>query len=239
MRHILLCVVFFFVSIAYSFENRVRYIEVQTDQIVTVKTAIGIATIIQVPDSPNSVVVGDQSAFKVEYLDRAITIKPLIGWAKSNLYIYTEWKRYNVQLITGAEVSADYVVYLQNPKKRQDGSAIVWSSVSKKLTNDDVTFEMTRVGKTSGEFLFVEFLISSKQNGPIVPSWIWLTQGGVTKPINKLIFSTLTMKKGEFVKGVIQLAKEDIDLNAHLRFELRRKTISYLTIAKVSSWKTQ
>ena len=45
--------------------GRVRKIEVKPDQIVTVKTAVEIATIIQVPDRPNSIVVGDQAAFKV------------------------------------------------------------------------------------------------------------------------------------------------------------------------------
>ncbi|MEN0057571.1 MAG: hypothetical protein AAGB31_01955 [Bdellovibrio sp.] len=42
---------------------RVRTVEVKKDQIVTVRTALGVATIIQVPDRPNSLVVGDQSAF--------------------------------------------------------------------------------------------------------------------------------------------------------------------------------
>jgi hypothetical protein len=43
--------------------QRVRRVAVQGDQIVTVKTSLGIATIIQVPDRPNSVVVGDQDSF--------------------------------------------------------------------------------------------------------------------------------------------------------------------------------
>src|SRR5690606_17824343 len=94
--------------------GRVRKVEVKPDQIVTVRTAIGIATIIQVPERPNSIVVGDQSAFKVEYLDQAITIKPLHGSAKSNLYIYTDYRRFNVQLVTTSEPAADYVVYLEN-----------------------------------------------------------------------------------------------------------------------------
>lgn len=89
--------------------GKVRKVEVKTDQIVTVRTAIGIATIIQVPDRPNSIVVGDQAAFKVEYLDQAITIKPLHGGAKSNLYIYTDYRRFNVQLVTSTEAAADYV----------------------------------------------------------------------------------------------------------------------------------
>lgn len=73
-----------------SASERVRRVPILGDQIVTVRTSIGIATIIQVPDRPNSVVVGDQDAFKVEYLDQAITIKPLSSRAKSNLYIYTD-----------------------------------------------------------------------------------------------------------------------------------------------------
>ena len=76
--------------------QRVRHVAVQGDEIITVRTSIGIATIIQVPDRPNSVVVGDQESFKVEYLDQAITIKPLSQGVKSNLYVYTDWKRYNV-----------------------------------------------------------------------------------------------------------------------------------------------
>ncbi len=57
------------------------------DQIVTVKTALGLATIVQVPDVPTRLVIGNQSAFKVEYLDKAITIKPLRALVGTNLYI--------------------------------------------------------------------------------------------------------------------------------------------------------
>ena len=103
----------FFISFeTFAAPSRVKRVPVLPDQIVTVKTALGIATIIQVPDRPNSLVVGDNEAFKVEYLDQAITIKPLHGGAKSNLYIYTDYRRFNVQLITGVEAAADYVVYL-------------------------------------------------------------------------------------------------------------------------------
>jgi hypothetical protein len=98
--------------------TKIRRVIVSGDQIVTVKTALGIATIIQVPDRPNSVVVGDQDAFKVEYLDQAVTIKPLQPGAKTNIYIYTDWKRYNVELVSGSESVSDYVVYLENPKEK-------------------------------------------------------------------------------------------------------------------------
>ncbi len=67
----------------------VRHISTKKDQITKARTALGIATIIQVPDRPTSVVIGDQNSFKIEYLNKAITIKPLVANASTNLYIYT------------------------------------------------------------------------------------------------------------------------------------------------------
>ena len=59
----------FFISFeTFAAPSRVKRVPVLPDQIVTVKTALGIATIIQVPDRPNSLVVGDNEAFKVDML---------------------------------------------------------------------------------------------------------------------------------------------------------------------------
>jgi len=140
MNFKLIFLIFFvFVSFNAMSSQRVRKVEVNGDQIVTVRTSIGIATIIQVPDRPNSVVVGDQDSFKVEYLDQAITIKPLTSGAKSNLYVYTDWKRFNVELISGAQASADYVVYLTLPalKKKAD-PPIMWKSYRNSLKNENL-----------------------------------------------------------------------------------------------------
>lgn len=132
--------------------ERVRHVECLIDQIVTVRTALGIATIIQVPDRPNSVVVGDQDKFKVEYLDQAITIKPLQGGAKSNLYIYTDYRRYNVQLATGSESAVDYVVYLENQKlkSKEKSSSLTWMTFVRSSKNEELIFETKRLGRASG-----------------------------------------------------------------------------------------
>ncbi|KAJ8134321.1 hypothetical protein OY671_012466, partial [Metschnikowia pulcherrima] len=83
-----------------------------------------------VPAPPTSLVVGDSSAFKVEYLDQAITIKPSRANAKSNLYVYTDWRRFNVQLVTGGEGAADYVVYLEEPIPKSKAPAKAYPSQS-------------------------------------------------------------------------------------------------------------
>lgn len=224
--------------------QRVRRIPVQGDQIVTVRTSTGIATIIQVPDRPNSVVVGDQDSFKVEYLDQAITIKPLAHGAKSNLYIYTDWKRFNVELVSGGESAADYVVYLDIPKVKQQttsvprqNSLVRWTEIKNHLRNDSFTLNVKRVGRMKDGTLLIEFNVTSTKRESFKPEWIWTTQGGVTKPIHNLFMSALDVAPQRAILGVLQLQEADLDLKQPIRIELHRSRISYLTINKVNSWK--
>lgn len=236
MKLIFWSYVFFSSAFAFAGE-RVRKVEVKTDQIVTVRTAIGVATIIQVPDRPNSIVVGDQAGFKVEYLDQAITIKPLHGGARSNLYIYTDYRRFNVQLVTAAEPSADYVVYLENSKEKIKSSRLAWSNFRNQLKNDSITLATKRTAKTRDGVLLIEFEMKSEKREAFKPEWIWLTQKGVTVPIHSLAVSAQEFGDGRVVKGILQILRDDIAVDEPLRIEMRRKKTSYLSLPKVTSWK--
>ena len=216
--------------------SRVKKVEVQKDQIVRVNTAVGIATIIQVPDRPNSVVVGDQDAFKVEYLDLAITIKPITPHGRSNLYIYTDYRRFNVELNSGPEASADYVVYLENPvekekfaKTKPEGSGITWKRVNRSFKNENASFGLNRIGTTKSGVAIIEFTLSSTKREQINPAWFWVTQGGVTRPIQNLFLSDVKMSPGQKIQGSIQLLKADFSSDP-IRIEMRRKKTTYLTL---------
>ncbi len=227
--------------------ERVRRVSVAEDQIVTVRTCLGIATLIQVPDRPNSVVVGDQDSFKVEYLDQAITIKPLSGAAKSNLYIYTDWKRYNVELVSGSESHANYVVYLSSPKERSvshltstqnlKANEIKWIKFSNFLKNESLKLSINRLGKTNQGLLLIEFTVSGQEKEEFKPEWLWLTQNGKTRPIHNLFLSSLSLTPTKSLSGVLQIKATEIDLDSAFRIELRKKRLSYLTITKASSWR--
>jgi hypothetical protein len=217
--------------------TRVRRVSVIGDQIITVRTALGIATIIQVPDRPNSVVVGDQDAFKVEYLDQAVTIKPLDSSAKTNIYIYTDWKRYNVELISGAGAVADYVVYLENPKEKIEVTEIKWIEFKRSFRNGDILLETKRVAKLKNGILQIEFYLTSEKKQSIHPEWIWITQGGKTRPINNLILSSLEITPHTKVQSVLQLLASDFESSETFRLEIKRDKTTFLTIKKVDSWK--
>lgn len=217
--------------------ERVRKIEVKTDQIVTIRTALGVATIIQVPDRPNSLVVGDQNAFKVEYLDQAITIKPLHGGAQSNLYIYTDYRRFNVQLVTTTESAADYVVYLENQKEKPKSAALGWRDFRNELKNESLVLETKRIAQTPDGVLLIEFEVRSSGKENFRAEWIWLTQNGVTTPIHSLALSSQEVSARSPIKGVIQVLRSDVLVAESMRIELRRKKTSYLTLPKVNAWK--
>lgn len=220
-------------------DGKVRKIALSVDQIATVRTALGIATIVQVPDRPNSVVVGDQDAFKVEYLDQAITIKPLRPGAKSNLYIYTEWRRFNVELVTGGEAAADYVVYLESPQSaKQEKSRTRWMPFKNSLTNESLKLAIERVGKGPDGLLLVDFRIESKKKSEeFKPEWLWITQEGETRPIQNLVLSGLKIGSNSVVRGLIHVLLSDVDAGLPIRLELRRKRLSYLTLPKAASWR--
>lgn len=232
---------------AFAEGSRVRKLELQSDQIAQVKTALGIATIIQVPDVPNSVVVGDSEAFKVEYLDRAITIKPLHSGAKSNLYIYTDYRRYNVQLVSVAQAEANFIVYLEPARSFQKKekpirviephlSGIRWWRISGALKNDELQLEIKRVGLSSNDVVLFEFLITSQKANEINPSSLALKQNGSLVTIHNLFLSNLKIDSKKSVNGTIEVMKSDLKLNSTIRFEMKRKRSSYLTIQEVTSW---
>lgn len=216
--------------------SRVRTVEVKNDQIVTVNTAIGVATIIQVPDRPTSLVVGDSEAFKIEYLDQAITIKPLRSNAKSNLYIYTDWRRFSVQLVTASQAAADYIVYLRGKQEKPKPTDVIeWTNVALASQSDGIKASVGRIGRLKGEYLFIEFLLTGR--GDVDPKWFWLTQSGKSKPIHRLALSTLSLNQDGRIEGLLQVRLKDLKNREPIQVEVRRKKTLNLIIPKEILWR--
>lgn len=226
----------FLILPALGHAERVRKVKMKRDQIVQVKTALGVATIIQVADAPTSLVVGDNEAFKVEFLEQAITIKPLHRNAKSNLYIYTEFRRFDVQLVTVDEKNADYVVYLENvvsPLKLK--SIVTWKKSGLRFENGELGIAVKRLGR-SDLSIFAEVEVSAKTNFELDPASVWILQEKNTVPIHRLVLSSLKGTKTNSVRGVIELVKDDLDLSKSFTLEVRRKASTRVEIPRALGW---
>lgn len=232
MIHLILSILFG-VSLSHA---KVRRVVATGDQVVPVRTSLGIATIVQVPDRPNSVVVGDQDSFKVEYLDQAITIKPLSSGARSNLYVYTDWKRYNVELISGSQSEADYVVYLtDHEESKPTVKPESCFGFKNHLRNEHVDVILQRIC-LKNEFVLVEFRLLSSVRTKFKPEWIWLTQNEKAKTIHQLIVSELDLDPEKQVHGLLVIKRTDLE-PVDIKIELRRKKTSFMTIPKRMVWK--
>lgn len=216
-------------------DSHVKKVNVAVDELSQVHTAVGIATIIQCPEAISSVIIGDQGAFKIEYLDRAITIKPLRGGAKTNLYISTINTRYSVRLTSVAQDSADFIVYLA-PKSNIDKADVKWREFQRSVTKGNLTLELKRVGHAQG-FIVLDMELKSLVGQKIDPSLVYLSQGSESKVINSLFISStevsvkspmtvmISLSQNDLVKGVPATLEVKPSKRSQVSMELSREVL--------------
>lgn len=216
---------------------QIRKMSAKEDDILTVKTALGIATIIQLPDTIQSAIIGDQSGFKIEYLDKAVTIKPLRWGAKTNLYLVTEKKRFNIRLLTGAQDIADYIVYVRNPESPK--SSVQWKAVGKSAAQTDLKLTVDRVGISSGGFILLDVKLAnnSTQDFSLKPSDIWIKQAGSSKVINSLFISDLKITKKVPLRIGVSLARSDLTSGRPVTLEIKGSKSISISIPEDVLWK--
>ncbi len=216
---------------------QVRKVAIKIDDILTVKAALGIATIIQLPETIQSAIIGDLSGFKVEYLDRAVTIKPLRAGVKTNLYLVTEKRRYNVRLVTLNQASADYIVYVKTLDQVVPSNR--WTKIGKSLQIDGIKLSVERVGLSESGFILIDARLAttSSQSLSLKPSDFEVRQSGNSKVINGLFLSDLKISKGKPVLIGISLAKSDLVSKKPVTIELKSRNTFSLTLAQELLWK--
>lgn len=219
MRSSILFAFLSFLAASVSFAQ-VKHVSLKRDQLLTVKTALGIATIIQTPDAIQSAIIGDQSGFKVEYLDNAVTVKPLRYQAKTNLYLVTGKQRFNIRLQTSAQEQADYIVYIVD---REASLSLNWKALNRSITDDGITMTISRVGRTTDGLLLIEGTVSAQRDFSIKPEFFWLLQERESKLINSLFITALNGKKSTPLKFGISVSLRDLESKKALAIELRTK----------------
>lgn len=216
---------------------QIRKTQVKEDDILTVKTALGIATILQLPETIQSAIIGDQSGFKIEYLDKAVTIKPLRYGAKTNLYLVTGSRRFNLRLVSGSQDKADYIVYLKKPEPPKPETK--WRNVLRSATKNNLKLSVVRVGQAPSGFILIDALLSSTQDlrTTIKPESVWIRQSGNSKVINSLFMSDSKVEKGKPLRIGISLAKSDLVLGKPVTIEVSSEQSVSLQISEADLWK--
>lgn len=216
---------------------QIRKTTSREDDILTVKTALGIATIIQLPEVVQSAIIGDQSGFKIEYLDKAVTIKPLRWGAKTNLYLVTDSRRFNIRLVTGSQEAADYIVYLKKPEPPK--AETKWRNLKRSATQKNFKLSVTRIGLSPGGFILIDVVLTSTsvQRSAVKPESVWIKQSGGSKVINSLFMSDSKVEKGKPLRLGISLAKSDLNVGKPIILEIQSDDTISLQLAEADLWK--
>lgn len=226
----------FSLLIASSGQAQIRKTTSKEDDILTVKTALGIATIVQLPDVIQSAIIGDQSGFKIEYLDKAVTIKPLRWGARTNLYLVTGARRFNIRLVTGSQEVADYIVYLKKPEPPKPETK--WRSIARSTTHKNLKLTAVRVGQSPNGFILIDALLTSTQplRLTVKPESIWIKQAGNSKVINSLFMSDSKIEKGKPLRLGLSLAKSDLLAGKPLTIEVNAEQSISLQLTEAELW---
>lgn len=218
-------------------QAKVRNVEVKKDQIISVETRLGIATLIQLPERPSSVVIGDQGSFKVEYLDKAVTVKPLFVGARTNLYVYTDFHRFNIELVTSRGRSPDYVVYLKplNPQPPRE-LPVRWRPYKTKTGKSPLVLELKRTGSSSDGLVLIDFRMHAKKPLSFSPEAIWITEGEKVRPIEHLYLSDTQASPLSSIHGLVMLKRADFSGISPLKLEIRHDETLTVNIPKAALW---
>lgn len=227
----------FALLIASSGQAQIRKTTSKEDDILTVKTALGIATIVQLPDVIQSAIIGDQSGFKIEYLDKAVTIKPLRWGARTNLYLVTGARRFNIRLVTGSQEVADYIVYLKKPEPPKPETK--WRNIGRSATHKNLKLTAVRVGQSPNGFILVDALLTSTRSVRLTvkPESIWIKQAGNSKVINSLFMSDSKIEKGKSLRLGLSLAKSDLLVGKPFTIEVNADQSVSLQLTEAELWK--
>lgn len=109
----------------YAAQGKTRSLSLADGDVGEVRSAIGYSTILQFDTRPTSVVLGDQDAYKVEYVGEGLTVKPLVPGAKTNLFVFTDYARFNFRISASTADQADYLVKIS--RKRAKSSSMMSS----------------------------------------------------------------------------------------------------------------
>ena len=226
----------------------VRTVYPKTDEIMTVNAAIGIATIIQTPEPIQSAIIGDASAFEVQYLNNAVTIKPLRYGVRTNLYLVTKDERYNLRLITVDQNHADYVVYIKDGAPK---AHVYWRVFNRFAHSDSMIVHLLRVGHSPAGFILIDgrvlvkrqnFVRDDSSANPkpldfLKPSDFWIFQGKTPKPINTLYLSRLRGRRARPISFSLAVRAADLERNKPLTIEVKHQNDLRVVVPESVLWR--
>lgn len=214
--------------------GNVRTLMPKDDEIIEVRTALGIATLIEFPEPITQAIAGDQSVYRIEYSGNEASIKPLRSFARTNVFFFTAKKRYNLRLNVVSQNQAFYILYIKNP---DIGRSPQWISLNRTAKGKQLDLRVQRMAHTRDGFVLFDIELRPKRHTTVQPMNFWIKQMNQSKKIHSLFLSSEKGRSSQNILVGISIAKSEL-LSQPLVIELKRpsETLS-VEIPKETLWR--
>lgn len=222
------------ILIAQTGDAQVRTLTPKPDEIIDVRAALGIATLIYLPAAVLPSIIGDQTAFRIDTLPSGVSVKPIRAGARTNLYLMTEKERFNFRLSTFPADRADFVVYIGRGEPEQETA---WTESSRESATDQISIRINRIGRSRRGFLLFDGVLRSSALLKIRPEDFWITQKKESVVIDSLFVSQREARPGNPIRFALALAVSDLSEKKPLLLEFRGQRSISLALPDVTAWK--
>lgn len=110
------------------------------------------STLIKFDAHPEPGLIGDQDAFKVEYMRNMVAVKPLVSKGSTNLFLFTKEGQFNFRLVASPSVH-DNIVYVKRLYTPQPKAPEIEYA---RLIDDLLTKKINKESAKNGVLLRVE-----------------------------------------------------------------------------------
>lgn len=206
-----------------SASAQIKQAKASNNDITLIKTAVGIATIIELNEPIQAAIIGDQSSFKIEALDKAVTIKPLYSHSKSNLFLITAKRRYSFRLQAMSVELADYIVRVKD-EDQTNTSNIKWINILTNMKSESFYLKDIKVTNSKEGYFIIQGKIYpqvGRQIYKLKSEDFWIKQNKTSVEIQTLYLSDDDFDKGA-VKFAIAVFKSDLK-GRNLSLEIKDK----------------
>lgn len=237
-----------------SHSGAIRLIEATPESVTRVQTALGYSTVVEFQSKPTQAVLGDQDAFKLEYIGNSVTLKPLLPGARSNLFIFTDFGRFTFLISTGNATHADFLVRVRfkavdheresSPKGPRRRISVGRKSSAQGFTLAVRDFDISLDSRNPRDASLLRFEVSSTEKSyAFQPASFGLKLGKKFIPIEQIYLDRLDLsQKSPPIQGTIAVLNQDWKRSLPLylvfavqskgRKPLRLETLIYRPLAK-------
>ncbi len=204
----------------------IRTLTISENEVAQVRVALGYSTLLQFDARPSQAIIGDQDSFKVEYAGNAIAIKPLVSGVSTNLFIVTEYDKFNFRITAGQGFEPDYVIRIKKKKEetKEFSSGLVTKTINAKVLKNGVLLRLISIASTkSNTSLIYSFEVAAKDKKiAFQPGDFEVLQAGHSLPIENIYLERLSLKQGQKIYGMILVRRDEVQrrLKTSLRFSL-------------------